>query len=353
MTRYYLRHYNSYRYQQPVLTSFHRLFLSPDNIAGQQTLCHDITIDGAQGGVRFDRDFFTNRTAVLEVLQTYESLDITAWSVVDIQRAAISTSEPTTHRAWDIAEPHPFAIEQWCFDSPHCRHAPMFADYAKTSYTAGRDAVDAFLDLCQRIFRDCIYDGNASTISTTPADTLRHRRGVCQDFAHLAITCLRSIGLPAAYVSGYLETQPPAGETKLVGADASHAWCAVWIPQLGWVHGDPTNGCLIDHRHIITAIGRDFADVSPISGIIYGGGQQQLSVGVDVIPESEWANHPLQASWPSHCLHSYDGVTWLCLLNIHRLTGLSQIFIFIILYVQIIETVRGNRSLLSHYQKFE
>ena len=281
-----------------LLPLFHRLFLSPDSSAGQMCLSHDILLEGAQGNVRFDRDYFTNRCALLELVQAYNSINISGWSVIEVTRSAPAVSGT----AWDEGITHPFAIDQWRYDSPICQADAESERYARTSFTPGRNYIEALFDLTQRIFNDFTYDGQATSIVTTPQESLQQRRGVCQDFAHVAVTCLRSIGLPAAYVSGYLETAPPEGQQRLIGADASHAWVALWVPGVGWVHTDPTNGCFVEDRHIITAMGRDFGDVSPISGIIYGGGPHQLEVAVDVIPATEWADHPLRSEWPAHCL---------------------------------------------------
>ena len=169
-------------------------------------------------------------------------------------------------------------------------------------FSSGEHIVRAVYLFTKKIYTECTYDAKATDIATSPLTILKNKRGVCQDFAHLAIACLRSLGFPALYVSGYLETAPPPGKKRLIGADASHAWFAVHDPDLGWIHADPTNGCLIGDRHIITAIGRDFADVSPVTGIIYGGGVQSLTVAVDVIPETDWLHSALIPQFPFHIL---------------------------------------------------
>ena len=170
------------------------------------------------------------------------------------------------------------------FDSHYVKRSPALAEYATPSFAPGRPILDATADLSARIHREFRYDAKATTISTPLAEVLANRHGVCQDFAHLAIGCLRSLGLAARYVSGYLESRPPPGRARLVGADASHAWLAVFAPGLGWVDFDPTNNVLPSERHLTLAWGRDYGDVSPIRGVILGGGSHTMSISVDVAP---------------------------------------------------------------------
>jgi transglutaminase-like putative cysteine protease len=173
---------------------------------------------------------------------------------------------------------------QFCFDSPLLRTAPDLADYARGSFPAGTPLLVGVANLNQRIFRDFKYDPVATSVATPLEEVWAKRRGVCQDFAHLAIACLRSLGLPARYVSGYLRTHAPPGKERLVGADASHAWFSVYCPSVGWVDFDPTNNLLTGEEHITVAYGRDYSDVSPVSGIITGGGHHEVRVSVDVEP---------------------------------------------------------------------
>jgi len=157
------------------------------------------------------------------------------------------------------------------------------ADYAQASFLPNRPLVDVVRDLMQRIFTDFVYDPTFTTIATPLSEVLAHRRGVCQDFAHLAIGCLRAYGIAARYISGYVETLPEPGKPRLIGADASHAWFAVYIPSAGWLEFDPTNNKMPHDQHITLAWGRDYADVTPLKGIAFGGGQHTLSVSVDVL----------------------------------------------------------------------
>src|SRR6204780_3189026 len=157
-------------------------------------------------------------------------------------------------------------------------------DYARESFTPGRPILEAAFDLTHKIHREFIFDSKATTVATPVLEVFKHRRGVCQDFAHLQIACMRSLGLPARYISGYLRTRPPAGKPRLIGADASHAWCSAWSPGAGWVDFDPTNNCVPSDGHITVAWGRDYSDVSPIHGVLLGGARHTLDTGVDVIP---------------------------------------------------------------------
>jgi len=170
----------------------------------------------------------------------------------------------------------------FCFDSPYIRASPDLAELAGPSFSPGRPLLEAMIDLTERIFTDFTYDPAATQISTPLAEVMRHRRGVCQDFAHLEIGCLRSMGLPGRYVSGYLLTRPPPGKPRLVGADASHAWISTFLPDFGWVDFDPANNLQPSGSHIVVAHGRDFSDVTPVRGVILGGGRHSLRVSVDV-----------------------------------------------------------------------
>ena len=173
-------------------------------------------------------------------------------------------------------------VREFCFDSPLVRSHRSLREYAEQSFALGRPLRDAIIELNERIHADFKYEPAATDVSTPLAQVMRDRRGVCQDFAQVAVGCLRSMGLPARYVSGYLETQPPPGQPKLVGADASHAWASVYVPNFGWLDFDPTNALLPELRHVTVAWGRDFSDVSPLNGVVFGGGRHSLRVAVDV-----------------------------------------------------------------------
>ena len=167
-------------------------------------------------------------------------------------------------------------------NSPFIQIDPAIRAFAEQSFTPARPLLAAMVDLTRRIFTEFTYDPHFTTIVTPLSDVLAHRRGVCQDFAHLEIACVRAMGLPARYVSGYLETLPPPGKEKLRGADASHAWLSAYIPEQGWVDFDPTNNQIPSEQYITTAWGRDYGDVTPLKGVIFGGGEHTLAVSVDV-----------------------------------------------------------------------
>jgi transglutaminase-like putative cysteine protease len=174
---------------------------------------------------------------------------------------------------------------QFLFESPHVECFRDLALYAGPSFAAGRDLPEALLDLTRRIHADFKFDPKATSVSTPLREVLAKRRGVCQDFAHFMIGCLRTLGLAARYVSGYIVTAPPPGKPRLVGADASHAWVSVYCGEAGWLDLDPTNDCVVDDEHITLAWGRDFSDVTPMRGVILGGGEQELEVRVTVTPQ--------------------------------------------------------------------
>ncbi len=175
-------------------------------------------------------------------------------------------------------------VWQYLYDSDHVTTSADLAEFARRSFTPGRPWLAATLDLMLRIHREFVYDPAATSISTRLESVLALRRGVCQDFAHLQIGCLRSLGLPARYVSGYLLTTPPPGKPRLVGADASHAWISAWCPGVGWVDFDPTNNLVPTLGHITVGWGRDYGDVCPIKGVFIGGGEHAMKVSVDVQP---------------------------------------------------------------------
>ena len=174
------------------------------------------------------------------------------------------------------------AALEFTFSSPLIKRHPAFADFAASTFTPERPLFEAAMELTARIHDEFTFDSSATNIATPLLETLKNRRGVCQDFAQIQIACLRSLGLPARYVSGYIETLPPPGTTKLVGADASHAWVSVFCPPLGWMDLDPTNNLRPSGQHITVAWGRDFTDVSPLRGVFVSSGQQELRVAVDV-----------------------------------------------------------------------
>ena len=240
------------------------------------------------------RDFFGNRILYFAIQDVHWRLEVTVATevrVLDERPFDESSPSPPWERARQMLreDPDPEIIEARLFglDSPFVVVRPAFRDYAEPSFPPGRPLLEAVADLNQRIYREFQYDPHFTTVATPLDEVLRERRGVCQDFAHLAIACLRALGLAARYVSGYLETLPPPGQPRLVGADASHAWLAVYVPGAGWAEFDPTNNCMPEEKHVTLAWGRDYGDVAPLQGVMTGGGSHSLKVVVDVEPSPE------------------------------------------------------------------
>jgi transglutaminase-like putative cysteine protease len=261
--------------------------LYPRQLRFQNVVRYDLTVEPrpllTQPGV----DYFGNRTHLVEIREPHEVLEVTSRSNVEllVRDEPDPTEYPVTWQdaAERLAKDRSLlpAVE-YCFDSPLVRVHPMLASYAEPTFAKNRSLIEAVLEFKTRIFQEFKYEPLATDISTPLAQVLRERRGVCQDFAHVAVGCLRSLGLAARYVSGYLETDPPPGKPRLVGADASHAWASVFVPGFGWLDFDPTNDVLPALRHITVAWGRDFSDVSPLKGVVLGGGGHRVSVAVDV-----------------------------------------------------------------------
>jgi len=286
-------HRSTYEYASDVSVSHHVARLTPRSIPGQRCLAHELAVEPHPALTTHRDDYFGNRATFFSVANAHRTLVVVGRGRVEIvpvpKPNALETPDWESVQAFcraDISSPVPEATE-FVFASPLIRLLPDLADYAKESFPAGRPVLDGVLDLTDRIYRDFQFDPRATTVATALEQVIKNRRGVCQDFAHFQIGCLRAMGLPARYVSGYMETVPPPGKPRLAGADASHAWVQVFIPPGTWIDVDPTNNLLPSDRHIVLGWGRDFDDVSPIRGVIIGGGKHELKVGVDVIPVQE------------------------------------------------------------------
>lgn len=292
MKRFRVTHTTRYDYETPVLHATHALHLEPRSLAHQRVLESRVTISPDQAELQAGRDYFGNITHFVEILAPHEVLEVTSQSRIEVAPPQLELT-PATRLSWEKVRDQLqrdralIAAREFCFDSPLVRSHQMLADYAAPIFTPGRPFVDAVGELSERIFREFKYEPLATDISTPLAQVLRERRGVCQDFAQLAVGCLRSLGLAGRYVSGYLETEAPPGRPKLVGADASHAWASAFLPALGWIDFDPTNAVFPGERHVTVAWGRDFSDVSPLRGIVLGGGQHSLAVAVDVTSDDD------------------------------------------------------------------
>ncbi|HEY2774769.1 MAG TPA: transglutaminase family protein [Candidatus Binatia bacterium] len=285
---YRITHRTVYEYSDPVTVSHHAARFTPRITRGQTFEDFSIHIEPEPTLRKMRLDYFGNGVCFFSIQSIHQRLEVTATSAVVMSGGtAVSPwmSPPWESVAAMFRDPvSPEVVEpfQFVFDSPMLSSSPELAAYALPSFPPGTPLLVAVTDLTRRIHSDFKYDPVATTVATPPSEVLAARHGVCQDFAHVAIACLRSIGLATRYVSGYLRTFAAPGQPKLIGADASHAWFSVFSPGLGWVDFDPTNNVMPAQDHISVAYGRDFSDVSPLSGIITGGGEHTVEVAVDV-----------------------------------------------------------------------
>ncbi len=292
--KYRLIHRTKYTYEGAVTVSHHLARLSPRSLPSQRCPWHELEVQPVPVGRGMHLDSYGNETAYFEIEGKHGVLDVIARSLVEVLPAKLP--DPRSTPPWEqiraacqLEKLTPGSeAGAFRFSSPMVPLGKEFADYAAVEFSPARPILEAVLGLTQRIFKDFKYDPRATEITTPVAEVLKKRAGVCQDFAHLMLACLRSHGLPARYVSGYLETAPPPGKIRLTGADASHAWISVFCGEAaGWIDTDPTNNLLPSERHITIAWGRDFSDVSPLRGVTLGAGGQKLDVAVDVIPVEE------------------------------------------------------------------
>jgi transglutaminase-like putative cysteine protease len=288
---YDISHVTRYSYETRVASSTLTLRVTPRNDGGQRCLDHAVLISPEPRSLIVERDFFGNTVSIALIETSLVDLNIEARARVDVARPA--PPEPGSGpdakavieqvaRVDSIAGDSP---AHFIFPSPRIPLRREITDYAATSFAARRAVLDGARELAARIRKDFKYQPNSTAVFTPLEQAFEQRRGVCQDFAHIMISGLRSLGVPASYVSGYIRTIPPPGKPRLAGADATHAWVSVWCgAELGWIGIDPTNAIDAGNDHIELAIGRDFSDVSPIYGVFLGSGAQELEVGVDVIP---------------------------------------------------------------------
>jgi transglutaminase-like putative cysteine protease len=296
MTDYIVRHRTVYRYNQSVPESLHLMHLRPRDTARQRVVEASLVIAPEPSAWIKRHDAFGNETDWVSLDEAHETLAVAASALVETSAAPveIAGTEPWEAVRRRLRDPEDMAAREavpYLFDSPMIWFQSDVASYALESFTPGRPVFDAARELMQRIKADFRYDTGVTDVSTPVDKVFAIRAGVCQDLAHFGIAALRSIGLAARYVSGYLLTQPPPGREKLLGADASHAWFAVWCPPVGWIDFDPTNAVLPAEQHVTLAYGRDYSDVAPIAGIVFGGGDHVIDVGVDVIPVADAAPH--------------------------------------------------------------
>jgi transglutaminase-like putative cysteine protease len=285
--KYRVRHTTLYKYKDPVSLCHNQVVSYPRPHPYQEVSEAMLEIEPVPAVKTRRRDYFGNTLTVFEVHEPHEELSVTIRFLVDVRPAQeLAASPPWEHVVEQLASDRAYLEErQFCFDSPYIAAGDDLSRFARKSLTPDRPLLEGVSDLMHRIHKEFRFDPDATDLSTGLAEVLESRRGVCQDFAHLMIGMLRSLGLAARYVSGYLLTTPPPGQPRLIGADASHAWLSVFCPPYGWVDFDPTNDRIPAEGHITMAWGRDYEDVAPVKGVVLGGGTQTVSVAVDVHPE--------------------------------------------------------------------
>lgn len=299
---YSLTHKTTYEYSEPVSVSHHTARLVPVNDGRQRTSGFTLEISPRPEGLHNRTDYFGNAVSVFAIRELHRSMEVVASSTVSVPE--LTPPVPSLSPPWvqvagrfcDPVSPRDTAPYEFCLDSPLVRLSQSLAAWARRSFPGETPLLVGVEDLMGRLYGEFEFDPVATDVATPLEEVWQKRRGVCQDFAHVALGCLRSLGLPARYVSGYLRTLPPPGQKRMQGADASHAWFSVFCPLNGWVDFDPTNNLMPAEGHITVAVGRDFSDVSPLIGILTGGGEHAVSVAVDVVPV-EVGHNANRAPW--------------------------------------------------------
>ncbi|QIK68733.1 transglutaminase family protein [Nocardioides sp. HDW12B] len=286
-------HRTTYSYDDAVTDSYGLVLCRPRDLADQRVLEHELGTDPGHADLGEHEDVEGNRSTYFHVTEPHRRLVVTARSVVECAGTGALPSDPP---AWERCRPSqrrdlPEAAlaAEYAVASPLVDLDADVATYAAASFPPGRSVVEGLLDLVSRVHADVDYDPGSTDVSTRVPDVLARRRGVCQDFAHMTIAGLRGLGLAARYVSGYLATDPPPGRERVVGADATHAWLACWVPgprgESTWLAVDPTNDCVVADRHVTVAWGRDYGDVPPVKGVIFTEARTStMAVTVDVAP---------------------------------------------------------------------
>lgn len=284
-----LRHVTSYAYRSPVDMATHMLHLSPRPLPYQRVLSESLTSTPGPARLTQGLDHFGNRVTWLFLDRPHERFEVESIAEVDVAFPVPPHAHQTP--AWESIAAFGLVdaeAAEFTLTSPMLPESIGARDYAAVSFPPGRPILAGLIELNGRIRRDFAFRAGVTSINTTVEQVLASRAGVCQDFSHLMITGLRGLGLPARYVSGYIRTKPPPGGVKRRGSDQSHAWVGAWMgPELGWVDLDPTNDLVVSEEHVVLGWGRDFGDVSPLRGIILGGGRHSLTVGVDLEPASQ------------------------------------------------------------------
>jgi transglutaminase-like putative cysteine protease len=297
-------HETRYDYAPPVKTAQHMAHLKPADNAMQRLLSHELEISPAPAQQHEATDVYGNTRAFFSLQSRHEQLVVRARSLVETSTPAAPQSSPPWEDVREHLRYHRGAAydpaAEFVFASPYVPRHANFLPYARASFTAGRPLLEAARDLMRRIHADFEYTTLATDAGTPALEAMQLRKGVCQDFAHVMLACLRSLGLPARYVSGYLLTEPPPGKARLIGSDASHAWVSVYVPGPAgaagqWADLDPTNNRAPGEDYVTLAVGRDYSDVSPVRGVLHGGAKHKLRVAVTVSPRDPGTSQPLAA----------------------------------------------------------
>lgn len=292
--RYRVQHITTYTYDDDVTGSYGQFHLRPRDLDWQKCLSHEVTVDPGASDLFRHVDLYGNTKSYFHVTEPHTELVVTATSEVEVDPPRYDTE--ALARPWEDArplvpgtvaerDPDAWRAIDFVFASTLVDIPPGIQAYTEQSFTPGRPIGEAVTELMHRVYSDFTYKSGSTTVSTRVAELLEKRTGVCQDFTHFMVSGLRSLGLAGRYVSGYLATRPPPGKPRLVGADASHAWVGCWIPGNGWMYLDPTNNRLIDASHATVAWGRDYADVTPVKGVIFTEAKKsKMKVSVDMAP---------------------------------------------------------------------
>jgi len=284
---YDITHTTDYDYDHDVSVSHHLLHLAPRSLPYQRCRRHELSVEPSPTVVNEHVDYFGNHAAFLTLNTAHKHLRIVARSLVEV--SPVLPPDPSGTVPWEEARDQggtdaSVLAGEFVFASPLIKPLARYGEFAAPSFPPGRPCLEAVIDLTRRIYNEFTFDPDATSLATSIEEVFAQRRGVCQDFAQFEIAALRAMGLPARYVSGYIETIPPPGKARLVGADASHAWLACYCAPFGWIDVDPTNNLLPSGRHVTLAWGRDYGDISPVRGVLMGSGGHSSKVAVDVLP---------------------------------------------------------------------
>jgi transglutaminase-like putative cysteine protease len=287
--RFKIRHITEYTYQEPVSTCLNRLCLTPRSMPGHECISSEIKVDPLPDVMNYRTDFYGNTLLFFSSYEEHDRLEIISTSEVNIEgrmTGKLATGSLILAREVKALLSQNLQENQdemeFVLPSQYIPDSVEIKNFAMDCFPEGSTLWNSCIMLMQKIYTQIEFKPGFTTINTPVEAVIKGKKGVCQDFAHLMIACLRNMGIPARYVSGYIETLPPPGKKKLIGSDASHAWVSVYFPNIGWVEFDPTNNLLPSDKHITVAFGRDYHDVAPIKGVVFGSGKQELAVKVDV-----------------------------------------------------------------------